>query len=175
MSNWCECELFISGPKEELEKFLETVKSEESVFDFIRIIPYPEPFRERECTLVEWMKKSPDEKTGELPRDSYNEYCDYAWYVLNWGTRWNARRAKLCEQTETWEKDGRKMLRVELNFDTAWSPPKPIIERASEHFPELAFDLRYFKCGRGGNGQVICERGEVIEDQEGPYFEVRGG
>ena len=39
MPNWCECDLYISGPKEELEKFLETVKSEESVFDFNRVIP----------------------------------------------------------------------------------------------------------------------------------------
>ena len=67
------------------------------------------------------------------------------------------------------------MLSVELNFDTAWSPPKPIIERVSEHFPELTFDLRYFECGMGFNGQLVCERGEVLGDEVGPYFGMRGG
>jgi hypothetical protein len=41
MPNWCECDLNISGSKEEVEKFLETVKTGGNVFDFNQIIPYP--------------------------------------------------------------------------------------------------------------------------------------
>jgi hypothetical protein len=175
MPNWCECDLYISGPREELEKFLETVKSEESRFDFDRIIPYPEHFRERDRVFQEWMTKPPEEKTGQLPPDGYNEDSGFEWHILNWGTKWNARRASLCEQIEAWDEDEREMLSVELNFDTAWSPPKPIIERASERFPELLFDLRYFEGGMQFNGILICAGGEVTRDETGPYFGTRGG
>src|SRR3954471_12802801 len=60
MPNWCECDLYITGPKEELEKFLETVKSEESVFDFNRVIPYPEHFRELDGPFRGSAKTYPD-------------------------------------------------------------------------------------------------------------------
>lgn len=174
MPNWCECDLYITGPKEEVEKFLETVKSEDSVFDFNRVVPYPEHFRELDGPFREWMKKPPEERTDLPPPDGFNQ-GGYEWCLLNWGTKWNASRARLYARTGAWEIDGRAMLGVELNFDTAWSPPKPLIERASEQFPGLVFDLRYFECGMGFNGQLVCERGEVLGDEVGPYFGMRGG
>ena len=102
MPNWCECDLYISGPKEELEKFLETVKSEESVFDFNRVIPYPEHFRELDGPFKEWMTTPAEERTGPPPADGFNQ-GGYEWCLLNWGTKWNARRASLCERTDAWE------------------------------------------------------------------------
>src|SRR3954471_16699622 len=73
MPNWCECDLYITGPKEEVEKFLETVKSEESVFDFNRVIPYPEHFRKLDVLFKEWMTRPPEGRTGLPPPDGFNQ------------------------------------------------------------------------------------------------------
>jgi hypothetical protein len=73
MPNWCECDLYISGPKEELEKFLETVKSEESVFDFNRVIPYPEHFQELDVPFREWVNTPVAERDDLPPPDGFNQ------------------------------------------------------------------------------------------------------
>src|SRR5437879_4051338 len=85
MPNWCDCDLYISGPKAELEKFLETVKSEESVFDFNRVIPYPEHFREQDREFEEWTKKPPEERS--VPPPSAYSSSGWDWCVANWGTK----------------------------------------------------------------------------------------
>ena len=82
MPNWCECDLYITGPKEELEKFLETVKSEESVFDFNRLIPYPEHFRELDGPFREWMNTPPEERDDQPPPDGFNQ-GGYEWCLEN--------------------------------------------------------------------------------------------
>src|SRR5262245_7680456 len=41
MPNWCECDLYIEGPREKVEAFLAAVKTEETLFDFDRIVPLP--------------------------------------------------------------------------------------------------------------------------------------
>lgn len=173
MPNWCECDLSISGPNEELEKFLETVKSEESLFDFNRLIPYPEHFKELDGPFDEWTKKPPAERTAFPPPDGYNQ-GGYEWCLSNWGTKWNAKSVELDEGC-TWEKNGTKMLSVQLTFETAWCAPAPVIKRASEKFPELLFELRYFEARMQFNGIFVCKHGEVERDECGPYFGSRGG
>src|SRR5512135_2765813 len=55
-----------------------------------------------------------------------------------------------------------------VHFDTAWSPPKPVIKRAAELYPALRFELRYFDCGCCFNGLFCCSGGEVVTDESGP-------
>src|SRR5262245_20469590 len=105
MPNWCECDFYISGPKEAVERFLETVKGEDSVFDFNQLIPYPEDFRKLDGSFDEWMEKLPGERDGLPPADGYNQ-GGYEWCVANWGTKWNAKGASL-EHESTWQDDGR--------------------------------------------------------------------
>ena len=62
-----------------------------------------------------------------------------------------------------------------IHFDTAWSPPLPVVRKAAELFPSLSFELRYFECGDGFNGLFCCREGEVDFDESGPYFGDRGG
>jgi len=45
MPNWCECDLYVEGASAKIDEFLQLVKSEESDFDFDRLIPYPEHFK----------------------------------------------------------------------------------------------------------------------------------
>ena len=49
----------------------------------------------------------------------------YLWRVNNWGTKWNSSCAEITyEDEET----------LEYQFDTAWSPPEPIILQLREKF-----------------------------------------
>ena len=68
-----------------------------------------------------------------------------------------------------------KTLEVVFHFDTAWSPPTPVIKNAAERFPALTFELRYFECGDCFNGLFCCSGGAVVTDKSGEYFGSRGG
>jgi hypothetical protein len=169
MPNWCECDLFIEGPSAKIDEFLRLVKTEQSEFDFDRLIPYPEHFKKQDDLAAEWDRLHPPPRTGEIwkerPKDGYNQ-GGYEWCIESWGTKWNASRIQI---------DRNHPEHVEINFDTAWSPPLPVIERACKLFSELRFDLRYFECGDGFNGMFACEHGEVVTHISGEYFGNRGG
>ena len=61
---------------------------------------------------------------------------------------------------------------VGFHFDTAWSPPTPVIAKAAERFPALTFDLRYFECGYCFNGLFRCNGGEIEEDKAASISET---
>src|SRR5690606_21345130 len=44
----------------------------------------------------------------------------YEWRLENWGTKWNAYSQSLERESD---------LSATLRFDTAWSPPQPILEK----------------------------------------------
>jgi hypothetical protein len=177
MPNWCECDLRIEGPRVRVEEFLKFAEGEGRGLDFNRLIPYPEHFAELDRAAVEWERKNPPPWSEEVfrtrPRDGYNQ-GGYEWCIKHWGTKWNTYNVSqsLYEPYSVSSVDG---LEVEINFDTAWSPPRPVIERASELFPELRFDLRYFERGAAVNGLFVCEGGKVLANESGAYFGNRGG
>jgi hypothetical protein len=172
MPNYCEFDLYVSGPNDRLEELLRAVAGEKSLFDFDRLIPYPEKFRELDRLAEEWGKKAPEERTDPCPKDGYNQ-GGYEWCVEHWGTKWNACgvRAEVDEWPQGGEADGC----VKFSFRTAWSPPTPVIEHAAERFPELNFELRYFECGCRFQGILICDSGVVRVDKEWLYSGSRGG
>lgn len=181
MPNWCECDLKVQGTKKNVEEFLRLVKSDESDFDFDRLIPYPENFKELDRIAAEWDKVHLLPRSEELwktrPKDGYNQ-GGYEWCIKNWGTKWNAEDVQI-EEIISWYwsalPDGTPLVSVEIHFSTAWSPPLPVIERASELFEELCFELRHFECGCAFNGLLRCEHGEITADKSGDYYGNRGG
>jgi hypothetical protein len=174
MPNWCECDLFIEGRTNKVEEFLGFARSDELIFDFHCFIPYPEHFQTLDRIAAEWEKEHPGEWQGR-PLDGYNQGgCD--WCVLNWGTKWNAVKPRLNEETDTrWEEAGAESRRLKIDFKTAWTPPKPVVKRAAELFPDIELDLRYFEGGFRFNGMFFCKDGVVMADEEGDYYGDRGG
>jgi hypothetical protein len=54
---------------------------------------------------------------------------------------------------------------VHYNFQTAWAPPVPAIQKLSAQYPNLLFTLSYEEeTGWGGEMEVL--RGEVISNSE---------
>jgi hypothetical protein len=173
MPNWCENDLRVEGPRADLERLLEEAKGE-SPFDFNRFIPYPEEFRRLDEVRDAWEREHgghPGVDWASRPADGFNAGgCE--WCVSNWGTKWPAHRVELGTLELGGGEDAAEVV---FHFDTAWSPPLPLVRRASELFPTLTFELRYFESLGCFNGMLCCSQGEVSFDESGPYFGDRGG
>jgi len=66
-------------------------------------------------------------------------------------------------------------LLARLEFNTAWSPPIPVIEKLAGMFPDHFFELQYFEGGIGFCGHVCWEHGNEQYHNQGDYNGPRGG
>jgi hypothetical protein len=203
MPNWCENDLYVRGPKEDVEQFLEHARGDEGDFDFNKFIPMPRELFETQagslgeigydafygdCSRVlnyPWVREAGVRTRQELQEflrskdPAYEEmarrYRDnierfgfpnwYDWAISNWGTKWNARKPIVSEV-------GGGVL---MRFSTAWSPPRPVVLKASEVFPRLTFRLKYFEGGACFQGVLVCQAGVVLVDDVFDYNGERGG
>jgi hypothetical protein len=115
MANWIYNTLQIYGSRAEIQRFLDTVKTKDSRFDFNTIIPRP------------------DDDTDPLgsPWDDTDAS----------GNPWGGRPAfeLKIHEIKTWNIEAVAQLR----FDTKWDPPIPVIKEASKQFPDLLFHLDF--------------------------------
>lgn len=153
MPNWCDCDLNVAG--ENAKAFLDHVNTDESNFDFNRIVPQP------------------PEVLASLDVPSADPLW-YAWRVDNWGTKWNLSNDDV-EMIAAAAIDRIDDHEAQLQFQTAWSPPTPVVLKASKLFPNTVFTLEYFECGMCFSGKFVAENGEIVEDISGNYYGNRGG
>ena len=173
MPNWCENDLTIEGPKEVIEEFVRFATGE-TVFDFERFRPYPEEFRRLDEIAETWDRAhagKPGHANDPRPCDGYSS-GGYQWCIANWGTTWPAQLVERCDPVPVSDAG---LVELVYHFDTAWSPPIPVIEHAAQLFPALTFELRYFEALDAFNGMLRCSGGEITFDESGPYFGDRGG
>jgi len=180
MPNWCDCELHIWGKRPELVKFRDFARGEPAsdtavpgqiqVLSEKPFIPYPaEQFAERaeeieaeHLTLTERVIKRI--QGGHAP-SGYSS-GGYEWCIANWGTKWGFCNPVLAH-------DGQKKLLYE--FESAWSPPSPLIRKMGEMFPQLKFRLLYFEGSCAFQGCLEMEGGICTEDETSSYSGRRGG
>ena len=218
MPNWCENELYISGP--DVRRVLEAIKGEnkDDVIDFDKIIPMPDSLklisgggRDVAIALAQWrrgddsglkailewpfvkgngitslddlpqgllrlygftatsfMEEGGDAKRpltleeviqyGEVYLQNQEKYGAMDWYdwsIEKWGTKWNARDSELF----AYERAGE----VEIAFETAWSPPLPVIKALGRMFPDHSFRLKYNEPGVGFEGVLDVEGDYITE------------
>lgn len=177
MPNHCHNDLYISGPQEQVDALLTLIGATkaEPEFDFNTIIPYPAQFADRDKEAKELGRKAFAERHGSDAKDGYNS-GGYEWCVENWGTKWSA-----------YEVARRDYLGVCLTFQTAWSPPTPVIIALHKHFPLCTLHMESFEMGAA----FVCgfslisedewyedepwEAGKVISEWQGEYHGHRGG
>ncbi len=161
MPNWVECDFTVEGPKSELEKFKEFAKEGDELLSANKFIPYPEKYRK----LDEEADKA--EREGKpRPKDGFNS-GGYEWCVEHWGTKWGIVDAELVEESDNY---------LKYVFNTAWSPPIPVILKMSETFPKLKFTLEYYEGSMGFKGTFIAKGGETLKDEyDENYHGDRGG
>jgi hypothetical protein len=64
----------------------------------------------------------------------YGAQTWYEWAYENWGTKWNAVYSTVRDHDD----DGAR-----ITFQTAWSPPLPVVHALSRQFPDHTFTLIY--------------------------------
>lgn len=131
----------------ELQKLM---KSNESLFDFNVLIPYPAQYKALDDA------RSAAEKQGvkwpDLPKDGYNQ-GGYEWCVKHWGAKWNAYAIGFGYE--------------EVYFCTAWATPLPIWAELSKRFPVFRLEVEYADedCGRNC-GRLTYMNGEQIAHED---------
>ena len=84
-------------------------------------------------------------KVGELPQpdgtfQSTGRRDDrwYDWRLQNWDTKWDAYEVEVIDEDHDC---------VEIQFETAWSPPTAICNQIREDFPDIAVSWFYDEPG----------------------------
>ena len=120
---------------------------------FTQIIPEPDwantPLMSSDMPKYDWDK--PKGKVGELPQyvEDYAKrlvfkstgHADDRWYdwrVNNWDTKWDAYDVVVTDD----DPDS-----LEVEFNTAWSPPEAVCEALRELYPDLVISWFYDEPG----------------------------
>ena len=98
-----------------------------------RYIDHPEPGY---ATLDDFLKRVLENKEKHGATDWYQ------WCIKHWGTKWNAYSV-VAGKTDDRE--------ATIHFETAWSPPLPVLDELSKLYPKA--DLRLLWCDEGDDKQ----------------------
>jgi hypothetical protein len=158
MPNWCFNILEASGPEEEAQRFLDETGP---FLEFNKIVPMHKelegttaparpPHGAGTHALELWAQKQIDLVMKYGAADWYD------WCVENWGTKWEPG-FESQQKTENG-----------YSFDTAWSPPTPVIARLSELYPALIFTLTYAEPGNYFGGSDVFQAGVHLEETRIP-------
>lgn len=122
-------------------------------FDFNEIIPMPEELKDKTRNYPSWEaeEKQDKELVAKYGADNW-----YDWSVKNWGTKWNTGSV-------------RKTGVNSVEFDTAWSTPKPVIKALSKKY-HTRVDVYYADEDLGNNcGHYIYNDGRLEKNSKGDY------
>ena len=140
MPNWCNNEVTIEGTKEDMAKFVEECFTDfkgTPVLDFNKVMPEPD---------YDKPQKDGTHNDGVQTQLSTVMPDWWTWRNDNWGTKWNLVPSpegnltgyELVAQTDSF---------IELDFDTAWSPPAGIYDTIFEKYPDLVVNWFYREDG----------------------------
>ena len=61
-----------------------------------------------------------------------------------------------------------KLVQLVFSFEMDWDPPLPVVKKATELYPALCFELRYYQGCCDDPGIFSCAAG-VVSDESEPY------
>ena len=187
MPNWCNNTLFVSGSEKNMKKFYNSLSTklekdkgytEERLFDFNDFVAMPESLNITSGSSVSNAVKvlkgeanfGPGSDYPDLKEKDINEakiylsnvekygYGDWHnWSYDKWGTKWNACDEYVCEKEDDF---------CMICFQTAWSPPIPIVDAIMEQHPELNVELEYSEPGMRFAGKY-GRQGDYTYDYQG--------
>ena len=157
MPNHCHNRVTIYGSGNDTEETREQIAKLKEIFEgesiFTQIIPEPDwpntPLAEKDVKRYSFSKAKG--KVGELPvktegafgesyRFASGEADDrwYDWRLQNWDTKWDAYEVTITDDDPD---------QLEVEFETAWSPPEAICSAIREQYPDLAISWFYDEPG----------------------------
>ena len=140
MPNWCSNEVTIDGTKEDIAKFIEECFTDfkgTPVLDFNKVMPEPD---------YDKPKKDGTHNNGVQTELSSVMPDWWNWRNDNWGTKWN-----LVPNSEgnlsgyDFVDSGEDY--IQLEFETAWSPPNGIYNEIWAKYPDLTVNWFYREDG----------------------------
>lgn len=188
MPNWVINKVTFTGSKESLKMIKDFVTTEESAFDFQKIIPMPEslnvtsgsdesfaiscaksfddgnkePTKEYEESTWQKSRMTFDQwvELGHKYLDNMKNYHAYDWY--DWRiNRWGTKW-NACDAA--WYGDNMVV------FDTAWSTPVQIYHTLAMIFPDVEIDVDYADEDLGNNcGTIWCKGEECDVDYKNDF------
>lgn len=194
MPNYVKNLVSVKGNEQEIARFKEFVESEDSIFDFNKIVPMPEgldiqdgsdldtglahlgyPTRwltkeEADKRLAEESEERREEiiKLGRQGVENIKRYGCKSWYdwsIKNWGTKWDAIDADLYIE---------KPRELRYEFNTAWSTPEGIYLALGREFPDLVIEVYYADEDYGNNfGKIFLYSGDIMENSQLTYEGVQ--
>lgn len=180
MPNWCHNTLTVkSDDPADLARFVEAVK--EHVDDDTLRKEYDSTFfiGDEKPTFADWVvtrreSRQPLSFETLVPCGTGDDW--YESHLTKWGTKWDANfdgavvalggpemdvdlttKANGAVETPTV---------VVYKFDTAWSPPLPFVQSASELYPEIEFTLRWAEVGNEAAAQHRFVAGLEVEQED---------
>lgn len=108
--------------------------------------------------------KSPSDTPNKELITKYGFDNWYDWAIKNWGTKWGIYNSRLYRETD---------VSLMYNFQSAWSPPEPVVMKMAKMYPNLIFRLMYYEQGAGYRGELVLKNGAVTKDVF--YDNYRGG
>ena len=124
-------------------------------FDFNKIIPMPESLR-----ITSPAQNEEEKNIYKKNVSKYGHGDWYSWSINKWGTKWNACDTYINNTRDDY---------FDFSFNTAWSPPIPLLKALSEKYPLLRFDTEYEEEGMGFAGRIIlCKEFNTKIDRELP-------
>lgn len=183
MPNWCMNELTIKGPRDERNRFMAMIRTDEEERPyaiFQRIIPMPVELEGTTSPAPDSPEPHPNWAVmlanGEITQEWYDVLCaenvaryeskqaaiaatGYAswweWQHANWGVKWGDSDTYLVDHDDSL---------TSMKFDTPWGPPDTGMMKVSAKFPTLTFLLEYNEPGMGFMGVLVYDNGEVIAE-----------
>lgn len=183
MPNWCSNTLTVSGPQEDLRRFISAARGREhsynnfynnpwEVFDEIRltsILSTPPEDSEREVDLSFHRLYPVPADVRSWPYDDGvtaqvaqvtglkpPEMSGYYWENKHWGVKWGASDSHLNDYGDS----------AEYTFDTAWGPPMEWIHYVANEWPTLGFSLAYEEPGMCFRGEAFWMNGSCVSHDE---------
>ena len=161
MPNWCTNRLTITGPKADVEAFIEKAKGKEldckgnpAQLSFDSIIPqqYDDPkYQNAKTSHVELNAEHPD-------------FNWYQWRVDNWGVKWDLHPDEIGLETNAHLDDN--TMDAVYEFTTAWCPPVQFYEKITAMYPALSFDAYAWEPGCSNWWMFFGECGEVVDTDD---------
>jgi hypothetical protein len=168
MPNWCFNHLRIEGSSKYLIPLREFIRDNDVPLSFRKIVPPPD----------DRMIDTNDGYNGNAVDGWKPPMSGYDWCIKNWGTKWGAHEVKMteCHDVYGWlvvngrekkpdvpiPKDKSRIHgkgSLEFVFDTAWSPPVPVITALSKKFPHLDMFLQCEEAGSEMIGAFTFRKG----------------
>lgn len=147
MPNWCGNMILLHGPSKDIDEL-----REKSLCIINREIP------NGEVTDTDYTFR------GVTPDPAITKAEDW-WENENhaWGTKWDAQHyyeishTKFDDDTSVWS----------FGYDTAWSPPEPVVMAIAYRYPEVRVVHKYDEPGMGFAGVYLSEAGtQAVADLE---------